>query len=406
MRTLHAGRFKSGLFLLPALVLPLLHACAPSDDGPPLSIQRDSAGIAIIESFRAAWGDSAQWRIDPEPLLDLAESGAGDPHDFYTVRGIKRLSDGSIVVLNAGSDEIRQFSADGRFLDSFGGAGEGPGEFTNPRQLESAGDTILVLDWDSILSVYGPGPEFIRDVRLHSRTRAVHSIGNGNLVVRAVSSLTPIGGLVRIPEALLTYRLDGSGGDSIGWIPGYEDYTIGDMGQVPFFEKEAVVDSHGDRIFTGSSDYMQVEEMAANGDTVRILRIAEYPLALSEAQAEAERDARLDFPLLQQTPLPPRVQQLRQFIEDMPLPATRPAYADMIVDPSGAVWLRPYRGLSERVGPESWLVLDSGGQWLGSVEVPGNFRIWEIGMDEVLGVWWDEMDEQHPQVLRLQRDGE
>ena len=267
------------------------------------------------------------------------------------------------------------------------------------------GDTILVLDWDSMLSVFGPGPVHIRDVRLRQRTRAVHSIGNGSLVARAVVLPPQLGGLVRFPEALLTYRLDGSGGDSIGWTPGYEDYTIGDMGQVPFFQKEAVVDSRGGRIFTGSSDFMQVEEIAASGDTVRILRIAGYPLALSEAQAEAERDFRLDIPLLQQTPLPPRVQQLRQFIEDMPLPTTRPAYEDMIVDPAGAVWLRPFRGASERIGPESWLVLDSDGRWLGSVEAPDGFHVLDIAVDEVLGVWRDELDVSHPQVLRLERSG-
>ena len=396
----------SGRFLPTVLLLPLLHGCAPSDAPPPASTQRDSAGIAIAVSVRPAWGDSAHWQLDPKPLLDLAATGTGDPHNFYAVRGMKRLSDGSLVVLNAGSDEVRQFSAGGRFVGSFGGTGEGPGEFTNARQLELAGDTILVLDWDSMLSVFGPGPELIRDVRLRSSTRAVHFIGDGRLVARVVASFPQTGALVRIPEALFTYRLDGSGGDSIGWTRGFEDYTLGDMGQVPFFQKEAVVDSRGERIFTGSSDLMQVEEMAANGDTVRILRIADYPLALTPAQAEAERDHRLDIPLLQQTPMPPRVQRLREFIENMPLPTTRPAYADLIVDPSGAVWLRPFRGASEPDGPEFWLVLDPGGRWLGSVEVPEDFRVWDIGLDEVLGVWHDEMDVQHPQVLRLHRNGE
>ena len=106
----------SGRLLPTILLLLLLHACAPSDAPPPASTQRDSAGIAIVESVRPAWGDSAHWRLDPEPLLDLATAGTGDPHDFYAVRGMKRLSDGSLVVLNAGSDEVRQFSADGRFV--------------------------------------------------------------------------------------------------------------------------------------------------------------------------------------------------------------------------------------------------------------------------------------------------
>jgi len=109
----------------------LICACAPSGDGPPLAIRRDSAGITIVESVGPAWGNPAQtgpvdpnaWRIDPEPVLDLSESGTGDAHSFYQVRGMRRLPDGSLVVLNAGSDEIRQFSADGGFAGSFGGSG-------------------------------------------------------------------------------------------------------------------------------------------------------------------------------------------------------------------------------------------------------------------------------------------
>ena len=396
--------------LLPAVAGVLLHACTPGGDGPPLAVQRDSAGITIVESLRPAWGNPAQtdsaesnaWRIDPRPILNLSESGTGDAHSFYQVRGMTRLPDRSLVVLNAGSDEIRQFSADGGFLGSFGGSGQGqgPGEFTNAQQLEVAGDTILVVDRDGVMSVFGPGPVLIRETRLARRTLAVHAIGTGRLVARIVPPIPELGRLTRVPEALRTYRFDGSGGDSIGWTPGYEDYVVGDMRIVPLFQKKAVVGTHGGRIFTGSSDRMQLEEMTASGDTVRILRLAVFDLAVSEAEAVAERDARLAAPTPQGRRMPPRLQQL---LEDMPLPTTRPAYADMIVDPAGAIWLRPFRGMSEGGGPESWLVLEPGGRWLGSVEVPEGFRVWDIGIDEVLGVWHDELDVQHPQVLRLNR---
>lgn len=405
--------YNSSIRLLLATTGVLLGACTPGGDGSPLATQRDSAGITIVESVRPAWGlpaeaDSADpnaWRIDPEPILDLSESGTGDAHSFYQVRGMKRLRDGSLVVLNAGSDEIRQFAADGGFLGSFGGSGQGqgPGEFTNAQQLEVAGDTILVVDRDGVISVFGPGPVLIRETRLARRTHAVHLIDAGRLVARIVPPIPEIGRLTRVPETLRTYRLDGSGGDSIGWTPGYEDYVVGDMRVVPLFQKKAVVDTHGGRIFTGSSDRMQVEEMTATGDTVRLLRLAPYALAVSEARAVAERDARLDVPTPQGRPMPPR---FRTLIEDMPLPTSRPAYADMIVDPTGAIWLRPFRGISEGGGPESWLVLDPGGRWLGRVVVPEDFHVWDIGIDEVLGVWHDELEVQHPRVLRLERDGE
>ncbi len=113
---------------LPALVpWLLLCACAPSDDGPAAFAQRDSAGIAIIESVRPAWGDSAHWQVHPEPVVDLAESGTAAAHDFYRVLDVRRFSDGSLVVANRGSNEIRKFSADGSFIGSAGRRRPGAG---------------------------------------------------------------------------------------------------------------------------------------------------------------------------------------------------------------------------------------------------------------------------------------
>ena len=75
----------------------------------------------------------------------------------------------------------------------------------------------------------------------------------------------------------------------------------------------------------------------------------------------------------------------------------------MIVDPTGAVWLQLYRGESEADEPVRWLVLAADGTWLGTVGLPDRFRIVDIEMDAVLGVWYDELDVQHPQALRLER---
>ena len=380
-----------------------LHACAPSDDAPPQAIHRDSAGIEIVESFSPAWGDSARWRVDPEPLLDLAESGTGDPHNFYSVRSIMRLSDGSLVVANRGSNEIRKFSADGRFLASAGGDGEGPGEFTNLQQIELVGDSIVARDIYSRVALFGPGLEHIRTTRFEDYVRSLHHLGDGTLVVQAIMEFSEAYGLVRDPEALVLYDLEGVRGDSIGSTPGGEMYVTEVLSGAPLFQKEARVDTHGDRIYTGGSDRMQVEELAPDGDILRILRIPDFPLALTPEQVEAERSARLDIDL------PPGVTALPppfvQAIEDMPSPETRPAYANLLVDPAGAIWLQPFRGMSEAGGPEQWLVLGPDGSWLGSVEIPADFRPMDIGMDEILGVWTDEMDVQHPQVRRLMRDG-
>ncbi|MXY31934.1 MAG: hypothetical protein F4043_13480 [Gammaproteobacteria bacterium] len=94
---------------------------------------------------------------------------------------------------------------------------------------------------------------------------------------------------------------------------------------------------------------------------------------------------------------------LRRTVEALPAPTTRPAYAEMRVDPSGAIWLELYRGRSEQDEPQQWLILAADGTWLGTIGMPDRFSVTDITMDAVLGVWRDEMDVEHPQVLRLRR---
>ena len=375
-------------------------SCTLTRDAPLLAVERDSAGITIVESFAPAWGDSARWRVGTRPLLDLAESGTGDAHDFYGVRNVTRLPDGGIVVVNRGSAEIRKFSADGAFVGSTGGYGEGPGEFSNVQQVELVGDSMLVRDVRRV-ALFGPDLRHLRTLQLHPGARSLHYLDNGTMVAPVIMDYPEERGLVRASEALLVYDLEGARRDSIGRTPGSEEYVTDALMARPLFGRISVLDTHGDRIFLGSSDHMQVEEVDANGDTLRILRIPDYPLALTPEEIQAERNLRLNPPLPSGVPsLPP---PFVEAVEDMPSPETRPAYADMLADPTGAVWLRPFRGSSEQGGPEHWLVLGPDGAWLGSVEMPENFLAREIGLDEILGVWTGELGVQHPQVWRLSR---
>ena len=48
--------------------------------------------------------------------------------------------------------------------------------------------------------------------------------------------------------------------------------------------------------------------------------------------------------------------------------------------------------------------MDAEGTWLGNVAIPDRFTVSDITMQAVLGVWRDELDVEHPQVLRLSRN--
>ena len=139
-----------------------------------------------------------------------------------------------------------------------------------------------------------------------------------------------------------------------------------------------------------------------SGNLVRILRVPGYPLDLSNAQIAAERD----FFLGSKSPridlaVPAGVRRTRPRRTHAPL---SPTISWSI--PSGAVWLELFQsGASEEDQPQEWLVLDADGTWLGNVGNPRPLcHVTDITMDAVLGIWRDELDVQHPQVLRLNRN--
>lgn len=84
--------------------------------------------------------------IATQPALQIGTVDGDSVYQLHRVRGVSRLSDGRIVVLDAASSEIRLFAADGRFIQKTGQQGSGPGEFRRPWAMYVRSDTIVVID--------------------------------------------------------------------------------------------------------------------------------------------------------------------------------------------------------------------------------------------------------------------
>ena len=399
-------RARSVLRSVAVLLLSGLVSCSVPDPVPSLVVQRDSAGVRIIEALRPLWGDSSLWSIDPDPRVDLTRSGSGPSHEFFRVRDVRQRPDGSAVVADRGSQEVRLYSSSGEFLGSVGGTGDGPGEFRNLSKVEPSADRILALDQRGRVTVFTPDLVPTHTFDVADRVFDLHDLHDGTVLVevRSLTEIEPGPQIIRGSSALLRYDLSGARIDSVGLIAGYEEVRrmIDDRPILgpPLFGREGHLAANGDVILVGSADLMEVRELSVIGDVVRILRIPDYPLGVTDEEVSAEREAQFDVELPPGATFPPPI---RRFIEELPAPAARPAYADILVDPSGAVWLELHRGRSEQGRPQAWLVLDADGTWLGTVEAPDDFAVMDITMDAVLGVWTDELGVEHPQVLTLAR---
>ncbi len=108
------------------------------------------------------------WQLSAEPLVSIGVVEGEEVYQLYNALSSVRMPDGRLAVLNSGSEEVRIFDAEGRFLGSFGHEGAGPGEFRNPTRIQLlSADTLRV--WDQRLerfSFHDADGDFSRVARL------------------------------------------------------------------------------------------------------------------------------------------------------------------------------------------------------------------------------------------------
>ncbi len=81
--------------------------------------------------------------LQTEIGLELGDSN----YVFGVIQDLDFTSDGNLAVLDAGKKIVKVYSSQGEFLGMFGGGGEAPGEFLNPRGIACLSDgRIAVTD--------------------------------------------------------------------------------------------------------------------------------------------------------------------------------------------------------------------------------------------------------------------
>ena len=114
----------------------------------------DSAGVRMVLNLTPLWNRGEGWTITVEPLVTVGAAETDVAHMLHRVEGVTRLSDGTIIVLDGGSGQLRAFDSAGHHLWSAGSWGEGPGELQRaenaPQNLYLSrlkGDTLQIENW-------------------------------------------------------------------------------------------------------------------------------------------------------------------------------------------------------------------------------------------------------------------
>ena len=371
---------------------------------------RDSADIRITENPRPPEGSRLPWRIGPEPTVSIGELEGEEPYMLHEAINFSRLSDGRIVVADYASSEVRMFDASGRHLVSWGGEGEGPGEFlTLTHAAPWPGDSIVAWYSSGLgISVFDSDGNYGRSFVLQSGEEASWRRPRP-IAVRADGTILSINDPEDADTAVVEiWDADGALSASLGTHPGREVIvTTNEQGsrelKMTVYSRELVRGLWGDLVVASPTTRYEIRAFRGDGTLARIVR-REHVLR-APTQADLEPYIEEQLAMYATIPdLPPAIaEQARKSFGSTPLAKTFPAFSTILSDAAGNLWVREYDFPREERPAPLWTVFDPEGRVLGFIETPKGLRIGQIGEDYILGHYRDELDIEYVQMWPLER---
>ena len=378
-----------------------------TDNGLRVVVQ-DGAGVTIVENDPSAPDSRLPWQFGAQPSLSIGSVTSGDADELFQVTDAMRLADGRIVIANMGNSELRVFNADGSHAGTWGGRGEGPGEFTYGPSAVALwpGDSIAALNpGGRRLSLFDLDGNHVRDVAFDaSLGNAADLLPDGKIVTSSamLEPETPeSSNLVRYITEWAVLGADGTRHASLGEFLVTEDWTIrrpdGSIeGSSPHpFGRRTSSAVWGELVAIGVQDSYEIKAFAADGSLVRIVRRN----GDLDSPTQEDLDALFDQ-MLGRLPGEARAGAL-SMLKDMPLVESFPAFDAIVADRAGYLWVREYRMQGE--GDALWTVFDPEGRIQGLLTTPPGLEVFEIGEDYILGSTADDLGVEYVQLWSLSR---
>ena len=385
-----------------AAAAALLAATAACGDGAnpgsltPAPVLRDSAGVRIAENPRPQKGSRLGWEFGPEPVVRIGSADGEDPYLFHRVWDMTTLGDGRIAVADAGSEELRVFDSTGVHLATWGGRGEGPGEFQSLWAVARwPGDSVAAWEFHSErgVSIFDSEGNLGRILRY-----ATASTRTDVTVLRTAAILTDHevrsdrGSGLQVRQRLYEFLdAEGTVTASLGPIPASEMFESQRAGttvwmEVPF-TRSAVAAAWHDLAVVGRNDIYEIRAYGTDGALRRMVRMDHTPIPVTRSLLALEQEE----------------QGLDPNDDEIPAPETLPAFERVIADALDNLWVREYRVPGRDTPNPPWTVFDPEGRVLGHVETPPGLGIFEIGEEFVLGLAIGDLGVQQVQVWPLRR---
>jgi len=337
--------------------------------------------------------------------------GDSDAEALDGAHSIHFATSGELLLADAGAKEIRVFDRAGHQLTSWGGPGEGPGEFVELTRARLAADTVVAYDRElSRVTWFTLDGRTIRDQRISPpRLWFPEFLGTfrGGIVFSAHGILTraapPPRRFGAYRDTLHVIRIAGTGEDYqvIATTPGQEHFGV------------EITAPNGARMHGLSLHDFQRRAFAAADGTQLVFGATDRPELMIEDDrgrvALTWRDRSEQFSDENLHVLPEHTRAASQgestaralaILEQVPKPDTLPAFDRLLLlAADGSVWVRAWAwpNVNERV----WLVLDLDANEMVRVRIPADYQVEAVAADRIAVLHRDSLGVETVAVYRL-----
>jgi len=384
---------------------------AERQSGPAVSRQ-EIDGTTVVSVQEPLWDGILH---EATTASTIPASRADSSFYLFRVNGIARLSDGRLVVANAGTHALLWFGRSGRVVRSVGRQGDGPGEFHTMIWVSTCGpDNVAVGSHDKV-SLFDSAGTFLSSRRQNPRP------GDGGLWARGVSAdcertlftavphpePTSVGKVSGLDMTFFWEARDGSRDTiqtGVAWTQQFGGTLTGDPVLLALpWAKMAFWAQSGDDVFVAAGG-PSVERYGPTGDIRERYSWSPTRRSITDQDRQLYDGARRRY-------LEDRPAFQAEIITDLdraPVPRELPLYAGLLLDPDGNVWLRRYpRGAAGRMDIRSWSTESQAEQWavilkhgtIGRVRLPVRHSLISVQGRQLFAVARDALDRESIVVL-------
>jgi hypothetical protein len=388
-----------------AVIVMACGGCATETPDLPTAAVADSAGVRIL-TYDLTDVTPPTYRVLGPPDLEIGVVDGPPAYTFSRIHDLAVTQDGSLVVSDRSTPELRVYDATGMYLRTVGGRGDGPGEFaSSPAVAGLVGDTLFAHD-----PMASRVTTFTLDGSLvDAMTLPVGSAGRAALALRmddgtylvqttwiAPNSADELHDFRLELDSIVIERTDAVGAprDTVAVMPSYHrvrrvsqrgDGVFGvTQADAPFSPRPFIL-TDGARAIFAHSDRFELRLWDSDVDQDLVVRVlgVDHPATADEIRTYHEAAIRA-------AAAPDEVDPLVWRLNIESLPDRLPSFRQVRVSDAGEIWVS-LMDFDDSEGWD-WLVFSPTGELRGLVHSPPRTELHAVGRDFVIGVTLDELD--------------